>query len=107
MIERYYTKTGYVLTWDSSATEYAPNLADANYATGTAFVCALETMGGTERYMAGSENVVATHRIFCTVGLSITEANRVQIDSSIYTVVFVENPMEKQHHKEVILKAVR
>jgi len=107
MIERYYTKTAYVLTWSSSTTEYSPDLSDADYATGEMFVCALETAGGNERYAVGSETVLATHRAYCSVGVSITEKNRVQIGSSIYTVVFVEDPMERAHHKEVILRAIR
>ena len=107
MIERYYTKTGYILTWGTSTTEYSPDLADANYSTGTAFVCALETASGNERYAVGSENVLATHRLYCSAGVSISEQNRVQINSTIYTVVFVEDPMERAHHKEVILKAIR
>ena len=107
MIERYYTKTAYVLTWGSSTTEYAPDLSDADYATGEMFVCALETAGGNERYAVGSEIVLATHRIYCTAGVSISEQNRVQIESAIYTVVFIEDPMERAHHKEVILRAVR
>lgn len=107
MIERYYTKTAYVLAWGSSTTEYAPDLSDADYATGEMFMCALETAGGNERYAVGSETVLATHRIYCSADVSISEKNRVQIDSTIYTVVFVEDPMERAHHKEVILRTVR
>lgn len=107
MIESYYTHTGYVLTWAEGTTEYSPDLADANYSTGETFVCALETVSGSERYAVGSETVLATHRVYCTAGVSVTEQNRVQIGSTIYTVVFVENPMERSHHKEVMLRVVR
>ena len=104
-LKAWYNKTAYLRRYNDTESELGPEEGDATYwTTITTISCALQTVGMNERFVVGTNIVFATHRMFCAVGTTIQNNDKIRIDSADYGVKGVENIMERGHHLEVMLE---
>lgn len=63
----------------------------------------LDTLSGDEMLSSDKETLYSTHVFICPV-IDVIEADRMIIKGKIYQVKFVDNPLNKNIHLEVMLE---
>jgi SPP1 family predicted phage head-tail adaptor len=63
----------------------------------------IDALSGNEQNIANQINIVASHVLICPV-CDITESDRVIYLEKRYDVKFVDNPLNSNHHLEVMLE---
>lgn len=67
----------------------------------------LEQLSKRERFIEGTDRIFGTHRFFTAVNTSIKETHRIKIGSIWYDIQAIDNPMELNHHYEIIMERVQ
>jgi len=103
-ISDHYNKSAIIKRHDGTTDELGLDYADANWDTVDTIKCALETVSGSKMFISGTDQILATHRLYCDTDVTtFTEIDRFEIDSASYSIVFIEDIMEREHHLEVML----
>jgi len=66
----------------------------------------IQSLSAEERAMMGSTGVEVSHRGFVNplgTGYTLTEKDRLVIDSEIYEIIYIDNPAGLDHHWELSL----
>lgn len=107
-ISDYYNKSAIIKRHDDSTDELGVDYSDTNWDTVDTISCALETVSGSKMFISGTDQVLATHRLYCDSDVTtFTEKDRFEIDSVMYSIEFIENIMERDHHLEVSLMLLK
>lgn len=105
MITDYYTLQATVYSIVESINELGPDESSTQFSVVTNIKCALETVGKDERFMEGTDIVFATHRIYCGITSSVIQENHViRIGGNDYDIQAVNNPMQMNHHQEIMVQ---
>lgn len=103
-IERFYEIHATVQQWTVTSTELGINVFASTYTTLTNVDGAIELLSKNEMYIEGTDRVVGTHRFYTDINDSISEEQRIVIGNDIYEIRSVENPMQLDHHLEIIME---
>jgi hypothetical protein len=100
--EHLYNTTATPYTWTASDPDTYGS--SPTYTEGTPFSCAFDKDSGTETMTNQKESITATHYINCSVSVSLSEKDRVVIDSETYEVISTDNPMGRNDFQEILLR---
>lgn len=89
---------------DYSQDEYGEISNDWSVPSET-FAVHVQALGADERAMLGSQGIEVTHRAWMNpwTGTAFTEKDRLEIDSELYQIVYIDNVAGLDHHWELIL----
>lgn len=100
MPEGFYNRTATLLRKTTTRNELGE--FEETWSAVSTFLARLRTISGSEARVADRITRTASHRLYCDP-VSISEADRVQVDGKTYEVVFVDDPHGLGHHLEIDL----
>ena len=103
-IEDYYTQT--IITQRTTTSRSTMGSTVDSWATNLTILGKIRPKSGNEIIYNEKREIVSDYTLYCAAGSDILEKDRVTNGGNIYTVVFVKDPMNMEHHLEVHLKKV-
>ena len=103
----FYNIAATVIQWTETFTEVGVNEMASTYTSVINILCAMQVLSKNERFIDGTDRIVGTHRAFTAADATIQENHHILIGSAEYDIKSIENPMEMDHHYEMILERVR
>jgi hypothetical protein len=72
----------------------------------TVFKCALQPVSGKDAQTIEGQAILASHRLYCAYGTDILCEDRVECDSKLYLVKWVDNESNRNSHLKALLEQV-
>lgn len=105
MITDYYTLQATVYSIVESINELGSDESSTQFTVVTNITGALETVVKSERFIDGTDMVWATHRFYGGITSSvIRERHVLRIGTNDYDIKSVSNPMQMNHHQEILME---
>ena len=103
-MNKFFNQTINILT----ATSTVNDLGDyvSTYTTATTVTGLIDLIAGSKETVGAQYIQKATHVMFAQHGTSINDQAKVYCESKTYRVLYVDNPVNRSHHLEVILEHV-
>lgn len=96
-----------VIQWTETTNELGINEMASTWSTVANIKGILQQLSKGERFIDGTDHIVGSHRFFTAVNTSILNENRLMIGTKEYEIKSIENPMELNHHYEMVLQLVQ
>jgi len=105
MIDDYYTQDATIYSIVETINELGPDETSDVFTEVCNIQCALETMGKAERFIDGTNITFGSHRMYCAKSSTTIQENYIlRIGTDDYDIKAVSNPMERNHHIEVVVE---
>ena len=99
-IQDFYKQTASILTPSISAGAIT---GDATYTTASTVIGLLRPTRGSSSFTADKRDIIFSHKFYCANSATITEDDRLLIDSITYAVNYIVDPNSMGHHKEIYI----
>ena len=106
-ISRFYDHAATVIQWTETLNEVGgSNEMTTTYTSISNIMIALEQLSKGERFIDGTDKIIGTHRAYAAITTTITEIHNLIIGTDTYDIKSIENPMQMNHHYEMILELI-
>lgn len=104
-IDRFYTKTAFIQR--STDVSDGAGYSTTKWETIATVKGCLDMLSGSRTYMGHSEQTKYTHVFMCKpFSLLVTPKDRIVIGNTAFNIVFVDDPVMRHHHIEILLDFV-